>query len=112
MLLKTAERIHALREQAGMTQNDLASELNVTRSTVQSWEVGASSPTTEKIADMTLIFKTSADYILGTDSKQMLRLDNLTAEQQTLLYRLTQYLEKSFNIVPEKTALAETGSGS
>lgn len=103
MLLKVDERIHMLREQSGMTQNDLALRLGVTRSSVNSWEMGISTPTTEKIADMARVFKTSADYILGTTSKKTLQLDELTMDQQELVYRLIQYFDKSSGNALEKS---------
>jgi transcriptional regulator with XRE-family HTH domain len=94
MILKTDERIHLLREQSGMTQQDLATRLGVTRSSVNSWEMGISIPTTDKIADMAQLFKTSTDYILGLDSEKVLQMDRLTMDQQELVYRMVQYFDK------------------
>lgn len=95
MILKIDERIHMLREQSGMTQQDLALRLGVTRSSVNAWEMGISTPTTDKIADMALLFKTSADYILGITSEKTLQMDHLTMDQQELVYRLVQYFDKT-----------------
>lgn len=95
MILKIDERIHMLREQSGMTQQDLAMRLGVTRSSVNSWEMGISTPTTDKIADLALLFKTSADYILGITSEKTLQMDYLTMDQQELVYRLLQYFDKT-----------------
>jgi transcriptional regulator with XRE-family HTH domain len=94
MILKTDERIHMLREQSGMTQQDLANRLGVTRSSVNSWEMGISVPTTNKVAAISELFKTSSDYILGLDSEKILHIDHLTMDQQELLYRLVQYFDK------------------
>jgi transcriptional regulator with XRE-family HTH domain len=101
MILKTDERIHMLREQSGMTQQDLASRLGVTRSSVNAWEMGISVPTTDKIADMAQLFKTSSDYILGIDAEKTLQLDRLTMDQQELVYHMVQYFDKICTAFPE-----------
>jgi hypothetical protein len=56
--------------------------------------MGISVPTTDKIADIAQLFKTSSDYILGLDSEKTLQLDDLTMDQQELVYRLVQYFDK------------------
>ena len=101
MILKVDQRIHMLREQSGMTQQDLALRLGVTRSSVNSWEMGISTPTTEKIAEMALLFKTSADYILGISSEKALKLNDFTMDQQELVYRLIQYFDKTSDNPPK-----------
>ena len=45
-----AERIKTLREQAGMSQEKLAKRLGITRSSVNAWEMGISTPSTQYIA--------------------------------------------------------------
>ena len=101
MILKVDQRIHMLREQSGMTQQDLALRLGVTRSSVNSWEMGISTPTTEKIAEMSLVFKTSADYILGISSEKTLQLDHFTMDQQELIYRIIQYFDNTSDNPPK-----------
>ena len=48
----TAERIKILREQAGMSQEKLAKRLGITRSSVNAWEMGISTPSTQYIAEL------------------------------------------------------------
>jgi transcriptional regulator with XRE-family HTH domain len=100
MILKTAERIHMLREQSGMTQQDLALRLGVTRSSVNSWEMGISTPTTDKIAELAQLFKTSSDYILGITSEKTLQMDLLSMDQQELVYHMIQYFDKVHALMP------------
>ena len=61
----TAERIKILREQAGMSQEKLAKRLGITRSSVNAWEMGISTPSTQYIAELAGLFQVSADYLLG-----------------------------------------------
>ena len=44
-----AEKIYALRTQAGMSQASLAETLQVSRQTVSKWELGTSYPEIEKL---------------------------------------------------------------
>ena len=60
-----AERIKTLREQAGMSQEKLAKRLGITRSSVNAWEMGISTPSTQYIAELAGLFRVSADYLLG-----------------------------------------------
>ena len=45
------DRIKQLREQAGYSQAQLAKRLDVTRSSVNAWEMGLSIPTTQYVVD-------------------------------------------------------------
>jgi len=40
--MKFHEKLYAVRKKAGMTQNDLAEKLNVSRQAVSRWEMGVS----------------------------------------------------------------------
>ena len=47
-----SERIKQLREKNNLTQSSLAKKLNVTRSSVNAWEMGISVPSTSLIVDL------------------------------------------------------------
>lgn len=47
--MNTAEIIKAAREQAGMTQEQLAEHLNISRQAVSKWEMGLSAPSPENL---------------------------------------------------------------
>ena len=75
-----SEKIKELREQAGFSQAQLAKQLDVTRSSVNAWEMGLSTPTTQYIVAMTKLFHVSADYILGTEPERSVSLQGYTEE--------------------------------
>lgn len=87
------DRIKQLREQAGLSQSELARRLDVTRSSVNAWEMGLSSPTTQYIVAMTKIFHVSADFLLGLSTQKCLVLDGYTAQEIELLYQLAAYFD-------------------
>ena len=63
-----AELIYQARKRAGLSQEELADRLGVTRQAVSKWETGKSVPDTENIRRMTAVLAVSADYFLGSDS--------------------------------------------
>ena len=64
-------RLYQLRKQKGLSQEELASRLNVSRQTVSKWEVGDSTPDMEKLAAMSELFDVSLDQlVLGKEAPQ------------------------------------------
>lgn len=64
------ERIARLREQRGMSQPQLAKELNVATSTIGMWETGKRGLKDESLRILADFFNVSTDYLLGrTDDK-------------------------------------------
>lgn len=65
------ERIARLREQRGMSQPQLAKELNVATSTIGMWETGKRGLKDESLRVLADFFNVSTDYLLGrTDVKE------------------------------------------
>ena len=85
------DRIKQLREQAGYSQAQLAKRLDVTRSSVNAWEMGLSIPTTQYVAELTQLFHVSADYMLGLDNTESIYIGNLSEEEKHILYSLLNY---------------------
>lgn len=61
------EKILQLRKASGMTQEQLAENMNVSRQAISKWEVGESNPDTDKIVLLSKIFNVSIDYLLIDD---------------------------------------------
>ena len=55
-----ADKIKTLRESRSMTQADLARMINVSRSSINAWEIGISTPSTKHLAELADIFKVFA----------------------------------------------------
>lgn len=63
------ERLFELRRQAGLSQEDLANLLGVTRQAVQKWEAGTSRPDMDNASALANYFQVSLDYlVLGKES--------------------------------------------
>ena len=89
-----ADRIKKLRQQFGLTQSDLAKKLNITRSSVNAWEMGISIPSTQYIVELAELFKVSTDYILGLSRDSVISTASLTEEQTKILFTLVQYFNR------------------
>ena len=87
------DRIKILRERAGFSQAQLAKKLDVTRSSVNSWEMGLSTPTTQYIVALAKLFHVSSDYILEIDSSDKINLEGYSTEEKQLLYNLINYFD-------------------
>lgn len=57
-------KLYELRKQKGLSQEELANRLNVSRQTVSKWEVGESAPDMEKLAAISELFDISLDELV------------------------------------------------
>lgn len=89
-----AERIKFLREQKSYTQAELAKKLGITRSSVNSWEMGISVPSTQYIVELSNIFSVSTDYLLGVEKTSSIDISGLTERDIEIVYRLAEYLKE------------------
>lgn len=87
------DTIKTLRQQANMTQAELARKLDVTRSSVNAWEMGISTPSVQNIVELADILHVSTDTILGVDSAYSIDISNLTPEQQKIVALLVQHFD-------------------
>lgn len=63
-------RLYQLRKQKGLSQEELANRLNVSRQTVSKWEVGDSTPEMEKLVAISDLFDVSLDVlVMGKEEK-------------------------------------------
>ncbi len=88
-----SETIRALREAAGFSQAQLAKKLDVTRSSVNAWEMGLSAPTIQYVVAMSKLFHVSADYLLGIETEFSIHLDGYSPEEKEVLYSLVRYFD-------------------
>lgn len=87
-----ADRIKMIRENAGMTQSQLAKSLHLTRSAVNGWEMGLSVPSTQYIVELAKMFNVSIDYLLGMEHGAVLDIDGLNNNEVSILINLVNCL--------------------
>ena len=62
--MQTGEKIALQRKRLGLSQEDLALELKLSRQAVSRWETNEATPGTEKIIQLSRLFQVSIDYLL------------------------------------------------
>lgn len=87
-LFTIGERIKSLRENAGMTQAQLAKTFKLSRSAVNYWEMGLSVPSTQYIIELAKLFSVSTDYLLGMNDNAAISVNGLNERQVTAVYEV------------------------
>ena len=62
--MEVGKKIYQLRKLSGMTQEQLAEKLNISRQTLSKWENGTSMPDVESVVGLSMLFQTSLDESL------------------------------------------------
>ncbi len=62
--MEVGKKIYQLRKLSGMTQEQLAEKLNISRQTLSKWENGTSMPDVESVVGLSMLFQTSLDELL------------------------------------------------
>lgn len=79
--MQIGNKLNQLRKLSGMTQEQLAEKINVSRQTISKWEADNTSPDLESIVKISRIFHVSLDDLLGEAEASV---TNRNEEQITL----------------------------
>ena len=84
-----SEKLLTLRKAKGITQEQLAEKLDVTRQSISKWESGQSVPELEKIVALSTVFDVSTDCLLKSSEIDDLsvKTEMLEKQQQQMLVR-------------------------
>ncbi len=66
-----SEKIRDLRKKAGLSQEELAEKLDVSRQAVSKWELGAAVPTADKLLEISDLFGVSLDHLMREDPRDL-----------------------------------------
>lgn len=80
--MSMAEKLVSLRKQKGLTQMDLAEQLNVSRQAISRWEVGAAVPSTDNLKVLGDLYGVSVDYLLDDRIKNSDNCDSIENTKQ------------------------------
>jgi len=81
-------RLRELREKKGLSQSQVASKLNLSNTTISSYEANTRYPSFEVLSQLTLLYNASADYLLGTENRKMICVEGLTEKQYDIINSL------------------------
>ena len=83
LYMNVGEKILQLRKKMGLSQEELAEKLNVTRQTISKWETNQSSPDFEKIVPLCDLFEITTDELLRGKSENIKNLDDSKIRRKT-----------------------------
>lgn len=79
-----SERLKTLRKEAGLTQEEVAKKLGISRPAYTYWEKGEKRPTPDKLIQIASLFGVSTDYLLNSNTT-----NDVDLSEVELLFRTT-----------------------
>lgn len=68
--MKLGEKLQQLRKKSGLSQEQLAARLTVSRQAVSKWELDETAPDTENVIQLSRLFGVSCDYLLRDEVEE------------------------------------------
>lgn len=68
--MKLEEKLISLRKKQGLTQQELARKLEVSRQAVSKWEVGLAVPNTDNLKILSDLYNVPVDYLLNDEQEK------------------------------------------
>lgn len=72
-----AEKFYSLRKEAGLSQEECAENIGVSRQAISRWEMGTATPDMQNLLAISNLFSVSTDYLIRDD------IDNRSADTET-----------------------------
>ena len=91
--METKDVLTALRNKRGMTQEELADSLFVTRQAVSRWECGETVPNPETLKELSKLFDVSINTLLGSPRKLICQCCGMPLEDENI----SREADSSFN---------------
>lgn len=93
--------IKFLRKRAGLSQEELAEKIDVSRQSVAKWENGESLPDIVKCRDLAMLFGTTIDNLINYSFEDDEMTDNETSEGK-YVFGLVKVGERGQIVIPKK----------
>ncbi len=100
-MIKIGNKIRTIRKQKGITGEDLANRLSVTKSTISGWENNRYQPSIDVLIELSIIFNCSVDNLLdinidNSEKNKLLEIfNNLDENKKKSLLYFAEFLEKN-----------------
>lgn len=78
--MNIGERLLKLRKQKGLSQEEIANIIGVSRQTISKWETGESNPDFDKIVPLCDLYNISTDELIRGENKSNIESDNTRIE--------------------------------
>lgn len=104
--MKFGENLQKLRKEKGISQEQLAEQLGVTRQSVSKWESGNSYPEMDKLVTICQIFDCDLDSLINKDIMQENSKQEATSIVKIMISEVTTYIKKTIQLL-EQNSLKE-----
>lgn len=105
----TPDRILNLREEKNITRAELARKVGVSKTTIQKWEEGLTSPRRDKIVILSQIFNVDEAYLLGIQDEPIQRKTINIKLEKTYLTDDDLQIFKKLDSIREKYDVDKNG---
>ena len=97
--MKFGDKLIQLRKKQGLSQEDLAAKLNVSRQSVSKWESNNTYPETDKIVQICNIFECSMDDLINENIKDINQLERKSKKEISIkIDPLLDFIAKTVNM--------------
>ena len=101
--MKFGENLQKLRKEKGISQEQLAEQLGVTRQSVSKWESGASYPEMDKIVALCNMFHCDMDALINKDITEEREKKDATGVVKNLFQSAANYVKKTIYLFEHKS---------
>ncbi len=98
--MKFSDKIYYCRKKAGLSQEELAERLGVTRQSVSKWECGAALPELDKLAVLVSTFGVTADWLIS-DAEPEDNSDSSDEENTEQFEQFEQFKQNGASAYPD-----------
>lgn len=96
--MKFCDKLQKLRKENNITQEGLADKLNVSRQAVSKWESGQAYPDTEKMIQISKIFKVSMDELVNDGMETKEKHTNTKLSYTDIFNQALEFISKTVNM--------------
>lgn len=93
-MIIVGKRIRQARVLAGLTQEQLAEKIGISRTAVVRWEAAETEPTLEHLIALTELLHVSADYLLGIDGNHHNQVPDILIDMEAKLNQIIKTIQK------------------
>ena len=87
-------KLKELRQNAGLTQKQLAEQIGITKSVVSFYELRERTPSPDILVKLASVFHVSTDYLLGIEKGKTLDISGLDTEDEKIVRMMVEQLRK------------------
>ena len=101
--MKFGENLQKLRKEQGISQEQLAEKLGVTRQSVSKWESGSSYPEMDKIVALCNLFHCDLDVLINKDVTEERQRKDASSVIKSAFQSICDYVKKTIFVFEHKT---------